>query len=128
MDCRWIIMTLMPIVAFGAKKADDIFNIEDFSDQSLLHIAFDTDDFTSSESELSLLEIDEQDESLLPWEIDDLTSDEISSFVELRATDIAEEFDDVFAFDLPSPKGETEPTIEKISREKKSLFAKGRAD
>lgn len=119
-------MTLMPIVAFGAKKADDIFNIEDTSEQSLLHFAFDTDDFTSSESGLSLLEIDEQDESLLPWEIDDLASDEISSFIEQRATDIAEEFDDVFAFDLPSPKGETEPSFEQISREKRNLFAKPR--
>ena len=127
MDYRWIIMTIMPIVAFGAKKTDDLFYIEDASKQPLLHIAFDAeDDFSSDESELSLLEIDEQDESLLPWEIDDLASDEISSFIEQRASDISEDYDDVFAFDLPSPKGEVEPTLERISKEKRNLFAKPR--
>jgi len=124
---QWIIMIIMPIVAFGAKKTDDLFNIEDSSKHSLLHIAFDEeDDFSSEESELSLLEIDEHDESLLPWEIDDLAGDDISSFIEQRATDISEEYDDVFAFDLPSPKGEAQPTFEQISKEKRSLFAKPR--
>jgi hypothetical protein len=117
-------MALLPVLAFGAKKTDDLLFIAD-SSKPLLHIAFDDDEFSEAESELSLLEIDEQDASLLPWDLDELDSEELSSVMQSRAAEIADEYEDVFAFDLPSPTSELEPSYEKVKKKPQS-YAKPR--
>lgn len=140
MKAGWIILAILPIVAFSVQGEDDFFYIADESDQTLLHIAFDAeDDYKENLSDmieiedydtggLSLAEIDEKDPSLLPWAIDGLESEEISSFIERKTKEITEDFDDVFAYELPTRGYENvyEPTFEKISKERRNLFGKPR--
>lgn len=141
MKNHWIFFSILPIAAFAGGSDGDLFYIADEKDQALLHISFDAeDDFDESLSDtigsldlqdydtssLSLLEMDENDRSLLPWAPEGL-SENFSVYVERRAKEIEEDFDNVFAYELPAmgQKKEYEPTHEKVPRER-SLFGKPR--
>ena len=70
---------------------------------------------------LSLWEVDETDESLLPWGIELSSQDEFSNFIEKRAQEINEEFEDVFVLEHGQQKQANPylPTIEKGSTKRR---------
>lgn len=143
MKIIWILIALLPIAAVGAECDEDLFYVADESDQIVSHIGFDAEeDYEKNLSEamgsieiedeydsgLSLLEIDERDESLLPWAIEGFAGEDISSYVDRKAKEVTEEFEDVFAFEIPSRGTDNvfEPTFERVPEERRSLFGKPR--
>ncbi|NGX60183.1 MAG: hypothetical protein KR126chlam3_01352 [Chlamydiae bacterium] len=143
MKIIWILIALLPIAAVGAECDEDLFYVAGESDQIVSHIGFDAEeDYEKNLSEamgsieieyeydsgLSLLEIDERDESLLPWAIEGFAGEDISSYVDRKAKEVTEEFEDVFAFEIPSRGTDNvfEPTFERVPEEKRSLFGRPR--
>lgn len=135
----WILTALLPICVFAKESQDDFLYIAD-DDLTLLHIDFDAEEDyneqlsdsadalqskTYQDPSLSLLEIDENHSSLLPWS-DEKLGEEATSYVERRANQIAEEYDDVFANEpFSSRRGaEYQPTYERVPKEQRQFFVK----
>ena len=129
-NMKWMLVAMLPIAAFCAQADEDYLYIGGASNESLLHFAFDAeDDCLCTEYEdfdsqsLSLFEMDERDASLIPWSSDRLASEDFTSFIEQRAHEINEEFDDAFAYELYDNR-DLEPTFENVSKEKHHLFGR----
>ncbi len=111
---------------------EDFFYIGDHSNEALLHLAFDSeDDCLCVEHEdfdnqgLSLLEMDERDESLIPWSEERLATEDFTSIIERRAHEMSEEFDDVFAYEVPlNEHTHLEPSFESVSKEPHHFFGR----
>lgn len=121
-----LILAALPIVAYCQSARSDLFTFSEKEDEYLHHIEVEMEPeetFDQTQS-LSLLEIDEGDESLIPWSAEDLACDDFDIRLERRAAEIYEEFEDVFAYEMPC-YGEgipCKPTYEKVTEERKRLF------
>ena len=117
----------------GVCAGEEVFHIAGKNGLSFMDIALDFEgDFDESMdlSEydtlgLSLFEMDERDSALLPWAAEGLGED-LTGYIEKRAKEIVEEWDDVFVYDIPLQGQKTvlKPTLERIPQEKRSLFEK----
>lgn len=143
MKYYWILFLISTSITVYSKSLEkSFFNIKKDNEQALDHIALDSEevfenDFldeseTSKEDHIghSLLEIDEKDESLLPWIEENLLEEgleeDMNAYVQKKAKEIAHECDDVFSYEFFS-EGQQEsyrPTFERIPEEKKSIFVK----
>lgn len=131
----WMFITILPIAGFCHCCNDDLFHLTEQSEEPLCHLEYDQEsccghkedfDFEDFNKEgFSLLEIDESDASLIPWDASDLASDEeFSHFIEQRASEINEKSEDVFAYDLPTYQEDARyiPTFEKVPEHKRQLI------
>lgn len=114
---------------------EEVFHMAGKNESFFMDIAFDFEgDFDASMDlreydslGLSLFEMDERDSDLLPWAAEGLEED-LTGYIEKRAKEIVEEWDDVFVYDIPLQGQKTllKPTLERIPQKKKSLFEKAR--
>lgn len=131
-----LIAAAFPILMFASVAERDLFPVDD---KKLMHIAFDQEeDFIGSlteslgslelgereTSELGFLEIDENSEELLPWSAEKLSED-LSSYIEKKAKQVMEEYDDVFSYEItyPGRPVQATPTLERVPEKKNSLFS-----
>lgn len=121
-----LILTL-PVLAFGQySSGKDILTFSDQREEALRHIEQESpfDDGFDTTDSLSLLEIDEEDESLIPWVSGDLATEEFTDIFDRKSDPVHEEFEDVFAYEMPG-YGEgvhCMPTYEKVTEERRRLF------
>jgi len=130
MKIKWVLVAIMPVVA-SLYGGDDFFYVAEESEDALFQLGLEAqedlmevDDYNTEG--LSLMEMDEQDESLVPWALDTLASEDVSSYIEGRALELSEEFDDVYAYGLPADRSAFEPTYEKVPEMEKKLFSRPR--
>ncbi len=121
-----LILALLPIAVYGGQAKSDLFSFSERGDEYLHHIEVEVEAeeaFDETQS-LSLLEIDESDESLIPWSAESLACDDFTDLLDRRAAEVYEEFEDVFAYETPC-YGEgvaCKPTYEKVTEERRRLF------
>ncbi len=130
MKMKWMLLAILPVVT-SLYGEGDFFYVAEESEDALFQMGLEAqEDLLSADDYntegLSLMEMDERDESLVPWALDTLASEEISSYIEERALRLSEEFDDVYAYGLPEDRNAYEPTLEKVPEMEKKLFSRPR--
>lgn len=135
-----LVLAVFPTFIFASSMKEDLFQVEE---KTLFHIAYDKDEEAVASladtlgslelqgfetKALGLLEIDENDEELIPWTAEKLTED-LSIYVEKKAAKVLEEFDDVFSYDVSYPgiPEQSGPTLEKVPDVKRALFGRPKA-
>lgn len=125
-----MLIAILPVIT-SLYGESDFFYVAEESEDALFQLGLEAqedlmevDDYNTEG--LSLIEMDEQDESLIPWALDTLASEDVSSYIEERALELTEEFDDVYAYGLPQERSAFEPTFEKVPEMEKKLFSRPR--
>lgn len=110
----WI-LALLPL---ALEAENGLFDVAPIAEESP-HFVQEEADFEDMNQGLTLLEMDERDPLLLPWDPDELIAGEYREALKKKSVEKSEEVEDVFTYEL---SGQIEPTYEKISEEKKRLF------
>ncbi len=128
MKTSWMILSVLPIAAFCQYEASDLFYTGDQGNEALLNIVFEDGDLEELEAYdsqgLSLLEIDEDDDLLIPWMTEELSSQDVSGFLK---EEMSEEFDEIFAYDNSTEETQQyKPSLEKIPEGKHQIASRPR--
>lgn len=139
MKNTWVLLTVLPIAGF-AQEGEDFFYFNDKHDEALFHIAYEEQgEFDSNHSDasaivekeefdsemLSLFESDLDLREDLPWD-EEMTTEEITVYVEKKARHMTPDYDDVFAYDAPSlgEKKTFAPTSERVPDGNRHFFGR----
>jgi len=135
------VLTLLPFLGFSYAGEDDFFYFNDTKEEALYHIAQEGEgdfnapvtfhDFTEKDEfdqeTASLFEADLDFPEELPWD-EEMSSKEITAYVEKKARRITPDYDDVFSYDAPSHgEGKTyAPTSERVPEGSHHFFGRPR--
>lgn len=120
---------IFPALVFGQQLSkDDIITFKNKKEDILNEIEKESgfNKNLDKKNDLSLIEIDENEESFLNWSESDLSSEELSHIYENRTDQIHEEFEDVFAYEVPGYRDDecSVPTFEKVPEVKGYLIGR----
>jgi len=133
MKKSWIVCSLFPLTAFCQNVEEPLFDFGQTEEASLFHILYEDEGQEAMEvinteefdrEDLGIFEKQEEEKkSSSPWAADERIVEEFIPFLE-RDEEIGEEFDDAFAYEIPSQegKGQYRPTFEKVPQEKRHLL------